>query len=90
MSDEFKLVLLGAGILTTGYFLWPEPDPQKKADEAAQQQVAGNNGTYHGGGFIFISRTYGQAATRPNTPGVSGGRVSRGGFGSLGRGRVSG
>ena len=24
MSREFSLVLLGAGLLTAGYFMWPE------------------------------------------------------------------
>jgi hypothetical protein len=33
MTREFSLVLLGAGLLTAGYFLWPEDDPLKKAEE---------------------------------------------------------
>src|SRR5262245_52947609 len=37
MSREFTLVLLGAGVLTAGYFLWPEDDPARKANEQANQ-----------------------------------------------------
>ena len=31
MSREFSLVLVGAGILTAGYFMWPEQDFEKRA-----------------------------------------------------------
>jgi hypothetical protein len=86
MSREFSLVLLGAGLLTAGYFMWPERDVEKRAEEQAQNRVGGRR-TH--GGFIFIGHFGGGRST------VSGGRspamasVSKGGFGSIG-GRVSG
>lgn len=90
MSREFSLVLLGAGLLTAGYFMWPERDFDKRADEQAQKRVGGNGGgTRTGGGFIFIGHFGGGSSS------VSGGRspamasVSKGGFGSIG-GRVGG
>lgn len=94
MSRELSLVLLGAGVLTAGYVMWPERDFDKKAEEQARKRVGGNdngNGgrTRSGGGFIFIGHFGGGSST------VSGGRspamasVSRGGFSSIG-GRVSG
>ena len=36
MSREFSLVLLGAGLLTAGYFMWPEKDFEKRAEEQAK------------------------------------------------------
>jgi len=86
MSREFSLVLVGAGLLTAGYFMWPEKDFEKRAEEQAQNRVGGRR--THGGGFIFIGHFGGSSS-------VSGGRspamasVSKGGFGSIG-GRVSG
>jgi hypothetical protein len=90
MSREFTLVLLGAGLLTAGSYLWPEQDFEKRSEEQARQRVGGNrNGTRTTGGFIFIGHVGGGSSP------VSGGRspamasVSRGGFGSIG-GRVGG
>jgi hypothetical protein len=89
MTREFSLVLLGAGLLTTGYFAWPEQDFEKRAEEQAQQRVGGNGGRSRGGStFIYVGH-YGGASS------VGGGRspamasVSKGGFGSIG-GRVGG
>jgi hypothetical protein len=87
MSREFSLVLLGAGLLSAGYFMWPEKDYEKRAEEQAQNRVGGRHRT--GGGIIFIGHFGGGRSS------VSGGRspamasVSKGGFGSIG-GRVSG
>ncbi|MBM3979968.1 MAG: hypothetical protein FJ304_06735 [Planctomycetes bacterium] len=89
MSREFSLVLLGAGLLTAGYFMWPERDFDKRADEQAQKRVGGNGGGTRTTGFIFIGHFGGGSSS------VSGGRspamasVSKGGFGSIG-GRVGG
>ena len=90
MSREFSLVLLGAGLLTAGYYAWPEQDFDKRAEEQARKRVGGNgNGTRGGGTFIFIGHMGGGSSS------VSGGRspamasVSKGGFGSIG-GRVGG
>jgi hypothetical protein len=91
MTREFSLVLLGAGLLTAGYFAWPEQDFEQRAEEQAQNRVGGNgNGRARtgGGGFIYIGHFGG-------TSSVSGARspamasVSKGGFGSIG-GRVGG
>ncbi|MBN9119037.1 MAG: hypothetical protein J0I06_07730 [Planctomycetes bacterium] len=89
MSREFSLVLLGAGLLTTGYFVWPEENFDKEADKQAEKRVGGRPRS-GGGGFIFIGHFGGSGASS-----VSGGRspamasVSKGGFGSIG-GRVGG
>lgn len=88
MSREFSLVLLGAGLLTTGYFVWPEQNFDKEADKQAEKRVGGRPRS--GGGFIFVGYFGGGGASS-----VSGGRspamasVSKGGFGSIG-GRVGG
>jgi len=84
MSREFSLVLLGAGILTAGYFAAPSPEEEleKKADEQAARRVGHEHNTYHrhhGGVFLFL-----------HSPGYAGGNsarpashpsVTRGGFG---------
>ena len=100
MTREFSLVLVGSGILTTGYFLYPEEDIEAKQKEQVEQQLAGNQGNggnqNHNGhrvyrpGFIWIhtggwsSGGYGRPAA------MGGGHVSRGGFGGIGRGSVGG
>lgn len=89
MSREFSLVLLGAGLLTAGYYAWPEQNFEKEADAQAAKRVGGRPRS-GGGGFIFIGHFGGGGASS-----VSGGRspamgsVSKGGFGSIG-GRVGG
>lgn len=97
MTREFSLVLVGSGILTTGYFLYPEEDLEAKEKEQVQQQLAGNNGNGNQGhrvyrpGFIWIHT--GAWASRggygPRAPAM-GGHISRGGFGGIGRGSVGG
>ena len=93
MSREFTLVLLGAGLLTTGYFVWPEQDYDKRADEQAQKRVGGNgNGRRTGGAtFIYIGYHGGGGSSSVSGPGRSPAMasVSKGGFGSIG-GRVGG
>lgn len=88
MSREFSLVLLGSGILTAGYFLYPEEDIEAKQQEQVQKQVAGNNHHrthYSHGGFLWI-HTGGWGSSSPSGRSVAmGGNVSRGGFGSIGR-----
>jgi hypothetical protein len=93
MTREFSLVLLGAGLLTTGYFVYDGDDVvAQEADKRAENRVGGNNNGARrsGGGFIFIGHFGGSGASS-----VSGGRspamasVSKGGFGSIG-GRVGG
>ena len=97
MTREFSLVLVGSGILTTGYFLYPEEDLEAKQQEQVQQQLAGNNQQNNNGhrhyrpGFIWIytgafASHHGGSSSRPAAMG--GGHVSRGGFGGIGRGSV--
>lgn len=77
MTREFSLVLLGAGMLTAAYSLWPEQDLQAKVDQQAQARVGGRSGYHshtlvwiHSGGYGWTSRPAAMAS------------VSRGGFGS--------
>lgn len=90
MSREFSLVLLGAGLLTAGYFAWPETDFDKEADKQAEKRVGGRPRS-GGGTFIFIGSFGGGPSSRTGTgmrsPAM--GSVSKGGFGSVG-GRVGG
>ncbi|MFO0824089.1 MAG: hypothetical protein U0792_13415 [Gemmataceae bacterium] len=85
MSREFSLVLLGAGLLTAGYFAWPEPDFEKRAEEQAGRRV----GSRSHGHILFIGHFGGGSGS------VTGGSrsaafasVSKGGLGSIG-GRVA-
>lgn len=85
MSREFSLVLLGTGLLTAGYFAWPEPDFEKRAEEHAARRT----GSRTGGHILFIGHFGGGPSS------VSGGArsaafasVSKGGLGSIG-GRVA-
>lgn len=84
MSKEFSLVLLGAGMLTAAYLLWPEPDPEAKANEQAQQRAGGSTtGRVHG--FIWISAMgRGPSPTRAGASSSPGSyaRGASGGFGS--------
>lgn len=92
MGREFSLVLLGAGVLTAGYFAAPSPadELEKKAEDQAAAQVGHDTsrGTYrHGGMFLFIhSPGYagGYGSRSPAMPGVS-----RGGFGGIGHASAS-
>jgi hypothetical protein len=92
MSREFSLVLLGAGLLTAGFFL-PESDPaQKAADEATgndkpapatSDSSDGSNNSVRrrrAGGYIILFHT---ASARPNRPFGTSSTV-RGGFGRSG------
>jgi hypothetical protein len=87
MSREFSLVLLGAGLLTAGYFVWPEQDFEKRAEEQARKRVGGNgNARSSGGMFVFISHGGGSSVSSRSPAMAS---VSRSGFGSIGS-RVGG
>jgi hypothetical protein len=84
MSREFSLVLLGAGLLTAGYFAWPE-DFEKRAEEQAGKRVGSR-----GGHILFLGHFGGgrmSAAGGTRSPAFA--SVSRGGLGSIGA-RVSG
>ena len=92
MSREFSLVLLGSGLLTAGYFAYPEADLQAKAEKEAAQRVGGrSHGHMH---ILFLPGFSTHSRTMAGT-GVGGARsaampaVSKGGFGSFGA-RASG
>jgi hypothetical protein len=92
MSREFSLVLLGAGVLTAGYFMWPEQDFQKKAEDQAQARVGGNNNngrTRSGGTVLIFVHSSGGGSHSVTGRSAAMASVSRGGFGAIG-GRVSG
>jgi len=82
MSREFTLVLLGAGLLTAGYFLWPEEDPVKKAEAANGDGDKNNNGrsTYRAR-YTVIPIIYRTGAASPAMPRTT---IARGGFGRVG------
>jgi hypothetical protein len=96
MTREFSLVLVGSGILTAGYFLYPEDDLGARQKEQVEQQLAGNNDNqnnrrYHRTTFIWIhTGAWGPAGATGPRPVAMGGSTSRGGFGSIGRGSVGG
>jgi hypothetical protein len=83
MSREFSLVLLGAGLLTAGYFLWPEEDFEQRAEEQASNRVGGHYGRH----IMFIGHV-GGAYSVTGRPG-SVGSFAKGGLGSIGS-RVAG
>jgi hypothetical protein len=89
MTREFSLVLLGAGILTAGYFMWPEQDFEGRAEEQAAKRVGGNGQRRSGGGhmLLFIHSSGGSHSVTGRSPAMA--SVSRGGFGAVG-GRISG
>jgi hypothetical protein len=96
MTREFSLVLVGSGILTAGYFLYPEDDIEARQKEQVEQQLAGNNNNqtqrrYHTR-FIWIhTGAWGPSGMTGSRPvAMGGGHISRGGFGSIGRGSVGG
>ena len=94
MSREFSLVLLGAGILTAGYFAAPSPDEelQKKADEQAARRVGHDTTRHHyrtGVPLILFLHSPGYAggsSTRPNAMPS----VNKGGIGGMGRSHGAG
>lgn len=83
MTREFSFVLLGASALSAGYFLWPEHDFEKRAEEQAHKRVGG---TYVPHGLIWVHA--GGSPVRGGKP-VAVAGVTRGGFGQIGA-RVSG
>jgi hypothetical protein len=78
MSREFTLVLLGAGLLSAGYFVWPEDDPIKKYDAGGDGGRGDNSTSGRRYAYIIIP---GRAAPTRSPAAAS---VSRGGFGRVG------
>jgi hypothetical protein len=91
MSREFNLVLLGAGLLSAGFFLLPEDDPVNlAAREAESGGPAGAGGAGRGSrvrtGHVIIFYGAPGARSRPfaSTARASTTGTSRGGFGRTG------
>ncbi len=86
MGREFSLVLLGAGILTAGYFAAPSPDEEleKKAEEHAARRI-GHTSYHHRAGvpLVFFVHGPGYAGSSVRSPAMP--SVNRGGFGGIGR-----
>jgi hypothetical protein len=81
MTRELTLVLLGSGLLSMGYFLWPEDDPAQKAEDAANgggQGGAARSGRSHV--VFFVRRGSSSPRSYARTTTV------RGGFGRTGIG----
>jgi hypothetical protein len=84
MSREFSLVLLGTGLLTAGYFLWPEEDPLKLANEQAAAG-GGDNGSRARIRHVHIIPIGGI-----RSPALVRTATARGGFGRVGVGMSGG
>jgi hypothetical protein len=85
MSREFSLVLLGAGVLTTGYFASASVDEQLEAK--AEQQAATRTGHthYRPGGFFFFIHSPMYSGTPTGRPVAYSPTTRSGGFGAAGR-----
>jgi hypothetical protein len=88
MSREFSLVLLGAGILTAGYFAAPsrEEELEQKADEQAARQVGHKDTTHYrrtGIPLILFVHSPGYAGPSTRSPAMP--STNRGGIGGTGR-----
>jgi hypothetical protein len=92
MSREFNLVLLGAGLLSAGFFLLPEDDPVNLAAREAESGggPAGAGGGGRGSrvrtGHVIIFYGAPGATSRPfaSTARASTVTTTRGGFGRTG------
>ncbi|MCE9530611.1 MAG: hypothetical protein K8T89_05705 [Planctomycetes bacterium] len=85
MSREFSLVLLGAGILTAGYFFYRENnDLFAKEEEEAKKQASGSHHRTHSHMPLIFLHGGGYAGRASTSPAMASGISSRGGFGSIG------
>jgi hypothetical protein len=82
MSREFSLVLLGAGVLTAGYFVNREDnDLFAKEEDQARKQVSSSRHHGSSGGMIFLhggGYAGGKSSSRASASGVA-----RRGFGGM-------
>ena len=89
MSKEFSLVLLGAGVLTAGYFMAPlaEEEMEAKQEEQAAHRTGHTN--YHRSHvgvplFLWI-HSPGYAGHPSGRPAAYSSTSRAGGFGSIGK-----
>lgn len=79
MSREFSLVLVGASLLTAGYFYLHQDDP---VGDRFDEETHGHS-TRHGSHVMFLGLPMGGSHPSRGTTTTARG-VSRGGFGSIG------
>jgi len=85
MSREFSLVLLGAGVLTAGYFAAESIDAKLEAKANEQASTRTGHGFYPGL-FLFIhSPGYAGRAGTGGRPAAYSPSTRSGGFGAAGR-----
>jgi hypothetical protein len=85
MSREFSLVLMGAGVLTAGYFLVDDEDVLAKEEKQVSQEVnkSRSSGRY-GHTFIFFHGGGWSSNGGGRYSATGGAGVTRGGFGGIG------
>jgi hypothetical protein len=83
MSREFKLVLLGAGILTAGSFLWPDPTLVEVAEKNAKDPAGGGTAGGHRSHMGYVMFIHPRSAPS-RTMLHSSSPVIRSGFGGSG------
>jgi hypothetical protein len=94
MSKEFSLVLLGAGVLTAGYFVVPPAEEEMEAKQ--EEQAAHRTGhthyhRHHVGVPLFLwIHSPGYAGNSTGRPAAYSSTSRAGGFGAFGRGYSSG
>jgi len=88
MSKEFSLVLLGAGILTAGYFVVPtaEEEMEVKAEEQAAHRTGHTtHHRMHGVPLFLWVHSAGYAGHPSGRPAAYSSTSRAGGFGSIGK-----
>ena len=88
MSKEFSLVLLGAGVLTAGYFMVPpaEEEMEAKAEEQAANRTGhSNHRTHYGVPLLLWIHSPGYAGNSTGRPAAYSSTSRAGGFGTFGR-----
>lgn len=91
MSKEFTLVLLGAGVLTAGYFAIPSAEEEMEAkaeDQAAERTGHGtshHSSGYHSGRGLIWLHSPGYSGTGTGRPAAYSATTRTGGFGGVGR-----
>lgn len=88
MSKEFSLVLLGAGVLTAGYFMVPsaEEEMEVKAEEQAAHRTGHTtHHRMHGVPLLLWLHSPAYAGSPNGRPAAYSSTSRAGGFGSIGK-----
>ena len=85
MTKEMSLVLLGSGMLTTGYFLVPptEEAMEAKAEEQAAKRTGHGSNYHRSGGFFLFIHSAGYAGNSMGRPAAYSTSTRAGGFGGF-------